>query len=218
MRPRLFLILFGVAAAIQLLASLMGWTLSDDVSKCFLIPALWGYYVVSGGRSTTFSIALFFCWLGDVFLIFEGKLFFLAGLSAFLTGHLLYVLAYRQHMYEDQSGALLVPQKIRFSLPIVLAGTGLFVVLLPALGGLTIPVLFYSLVITLMTMTALFRYGVTNSSSFWLVFGGAVLFMISDSVLAFNMFVSPVPLAGFWIMLTYITAQVLIVEGIKKHQ
>jgi uncharacterized membrane protein YhhN len=48
------------------------------------------------------------------------------------------------------------------------------------------------------------------------VFLGALLFMISDSLIALDRFGSdllPLPWAGFWIMLTYIAAQYLIVVG-----
>jgi uncharacterized membrane protein YhhN len=143
---------------------------------------------------------------------------FVFGLSAFLMGHVMYILSYRQHRWEDASRGLLVTQMIRFSLPVVLAGTGLVVVLFPALGGMQIPVLVYAIVIVVMVMTALFRYGRTNSSSFWLIFGGALLFMASDSVLAINKFLSIVPNAELWIMTTYMTAQFMIVAGTVRHK
>lgn len=217
MTTRFFLVVFILSAIVQLLASLFNWSLADDVSKCMLLPSLCGYYVTSRGRSVVFVTALFFCWVGDVLLIFDREVFFLGGLVAFLTGHLLYILSYRQHRYAEGGAGLLPTQKVRFSLPIVLAGTGLFVVLSPGLGGLTLPVLIYSIVIVVMVMTAIFRYGYTSSESFWMVFAGAILFMVSDSLLALNKFLSPVPLAGFWIMLTYMAAQFLIVDGIRKH-
>ena len=220
MNAKGFLIVFVLAAVVQLLASLAGWTLVDDISKCMLLPALCGYYVASGSRSIVFVGALFFCWVGDVLLIFQQReeMFFIGGLAAFLAGHVLYIVAYRQHRSEDRTFELLNTQKIRFALPVLLAATGLFTVLLPMLGGLTVPVLLYTIVIALMVMNAIFRYGRTNPSSFWLVFGGALLFMVSDSILALNKFLSPIPLAGFWIMLTYLSAQFLIVEGIRRHR
>lgn len=217
MKRNLLLIVFFGAAAVQLAASIAEWKLADDVSKCLLLPCLAGYCLQSSQvRSTAFLAALFFCWLGDVLLIFPDL--FVFGLAAFLMGHVLYFISYRQYQWEDRSGELMGTQKIRFSLPIVLAGTGLVVVLLPNLGSLQIPVLVYGVVIVLMVMTALFRYGRTTSESFWLVFGGAVLFMISDGTLSVNKFLMPVPLASFWIMLTYIGAQFMIVRGIVLHR
>jgi uncharacterized membrane protein YhhN len=217
MNGRIFIVLYTIAAAVQLLSRPMGWDLAHVISKCLLLPLLATYYLRSvEARSTPFLVALLFCWLGDILLIFPGL--FLPGLGAFLMGHVMYILSYRQHQWADASQALLVTQMIRFSLPIVLAGTGLVVVLFPALGGMQIPVLVYALVIVVMVMTALFRYGRTPSASFWLVFGGALLFMASDSVLAINKFLSAVPNAEFWIMSTYMLAQFMIVRGIVRHE
>jgi uncharacterized membrane protein YhhN len=76
----------------------------------------------------------------------------------------------------------------------------------------------YALAITLMALTALFRYGRTNSTSFLLIFIGAVLFMISDSVLAINKFHHSFSSAAALIMLTYCLAQFFIVEGALCHE
>ena len=108
-------------------------------------------------------------------------------------------------------------QRAHFAVPFILAGTGLIVVLYPFLGDLKIPVIFYALVLILMVLSALFRYGYTNNVSFWMVFCGAVLFMVSDSVLAINKFLEPVSHGAFWIMLTYCSAQFFIVSGLTKH-
>jgi alkylglycerol monooxygenase len=47
---------------------------------------------------------------------------------------------------------------------------------------------------------------------------GAGCFMLSDSLLATNKFVMPLPLAPFWVLTTYYTAQVLIVGGWTRGQ
>jgi uncharacterized membrane protein YhhN len=140
------------------------------------------------------------------------------GLGAFLIGHLLYILCYRHFRWAEKANELLGPQKVRFSFPIVLAGTGLVVILYPSLGDLKIPVLIYARVLTLMALNALFRYGRTTTKSFLFVFMGAVLFMLSDSLLAINKFYASFSSAGAMIMMTYCTAQFLIVEGISLHE
>jgi uncharacterized membrane protein YhhN len=68
-----------------------------------------------------------------------------------------------------------------------------------------------------MVLQALFRYGYTNTVSFWFVFVGAILFMISDSMIAVNKFLSSFELAGVAIMVTYILAQFLIIKGLLLH-
>ena len=75
----------------------------------------------------------------------------------------------------------------------------------------------YALVLIVMVLNSVFRYGRTSNVSFSLVFLGSILFMFSDSVLAINKFLKPVPAAGFWIMSTYILAQFLIIHGLVRH-
>lgn len=211
------LLVFGSLAATNLIAATFNLALLNFITKPLLVPALAVYYLVATSqRSYLFLTALFFCWLGDVLLMLQrDELFFIAGLVAFLTGQVLYIICYRN--FRSAGTGLTGPQQIRFSLPIILAGTGLVTILFPHLGGLQIPVLVYALVITVMAMQALFRYGYTNSKSFVLVFVGAISFMISDSLLAINKFMQPLPLAGLAVMLTYLLAQYLIVEGVVRH-
>jgi uncharacterized membrane protein YhhN len=143
--------------------------------------------------------------------------FFMLGLVSFLTSHLFYILAYQQHRDELLTDGLQGIQRIRLAFPVILAGTGLVIVLFPVLGDLRFPVMVYALVLVLMVLNALFRYGRTNSTSFWMVFGGALLFMISDSLLAINKFLQPLPQSGLLVMTTYITAQYLLIEGLCAH-
>ena len=219
-KSNLFLYLFLSASATELLALQMGWDILQLISKPLIVLFLIGYYwSLSTTRSMVFVVALLFCWAGDVFLLFQdgASSFFLLGLVSFLIGHVLYILSYRYFRWKDTSRELLGTQKVRFALPIVLAGTGLVVVLYPSLGELRIPVMIYALVLTLMVLNAVFRYGRTSSTSFWFAFAGAVLFMVSDSLLAINKFMKPLPQASLLIMLTYIAAQYLIVEGMLRH-
>jgi uncharacterized membrane protein YhhN len=90
-------------------------------------------------------------------------------------------------------------------------------VLYPVLGDMRIPVVVYAVTITSMVLNALFRYGRTTATSFGLVMAGAILFMISDSILAINRFLDPVSHASGWVMLTYILAQYLIIRGLLSH-
>ncbi|HRG07093.1 MAG TPA: lysoplasmalogenase [Cyclobacteriaceae bacterium] len=215
---KLPLITFVLIAIVHLVAVTFNMALISALTKPVLVVTLVIYYLVaSSKRSVLFLIALFFCWLGDVLLMFQrDEIFFIAGLVSFLTGHVLYIICYRK--FVRAGSGLTGPQRIRFALPIALAGTGLVTVLFPYLGALQIPVMVYALVITVMAMQALFRYGYTNALSFTLVFAGAISFMISDSLLAINKFMQPLPLAGLAIMFTYLLAQYLIVEGVLKHE
>lgn len=213
----IWLVLFVLVSIAELVSVTFGYPQVHTITKPIILPMLIAYFTTSvQHRNKYFYAALIFCWAGDVLLMFAGEKFFIFGLVAFLTGHVLYVVSYRQ-MRNASGNGLLQTQKLRFSFPIALAGTGLVVILFPYLGGLKIPVMIYALVITVMSMQALFRYGFTNSKSFYLVFIGALFFMLSDSLLAINKFMNPLPLASLAVMTTYILAQALIVEGAIAH-
>jgi len=92
---------------------------------------------------------------------------------------------------------------------------GIYYILLPGLEGIMKPViLVYALSLIGMSMMALNRRGRVNPSSFRFVFIGSILFLLSDSMIAINKFAMEIPLAGFWIMITYILAQYLIMRGL----
>lgn len=217
---KIALYLFILVAVVHLLSVSFDLVLVSLITKPLIVATLLFYYLANTTlRSTLFVTALAFCWLGDVLLMFQSEqpLFFMGGLVSFLMGHVLYIFCYRQLRNEKSKNELLGPQKIRYSLPIILAGTGLVVILYPSLGELTIPVMIYALVLTIMVLQALFRFGFTSKRSFTLVFIGALFFMVSDSLLAINKFIEPLPFASLSIMFTYISAQYLIVEGTIAH-
>jgi uncharacterized membrane protein YhhN len=220
-RRDLPVLIFAVGASAELGTAIFDYPGHSLIFKPLIMIGLMAHYwVMSPARSRLFLVALFFCWLGDVFLIFQSTdpLFFIGGLASFLVGHIVYIFCYRQLQIIPSSKELLGSQKVRFAFPIILAGTGLVTILYPLLGALRIPVMIYALAITLMALTALFRYGRTNSTSFLLIFIGAVLFMVSDSLLAINKFHHAFSAAGALVMLTYSVAQFLIVEGALVHE
>lgn len=219
-RQTIFILFFLIVSVGDLIAIGISNQQLQSICKPLILLSLIGYYLASVEvRSMVLIRALFFSWVGDVLLMFSSRaeIFFITGLIAFLISHLLFIQSYRQHRNSTIGNELLGTQKVRYALPIVLASTGLIVILFNSLGPLQIPVMGYALVLCVMVLTALFRYGRTNSQSFWMTFMGAGLFMISDSMLAINKFLSPIAGAGFMIMLTYIAAQYLIVTGLIRH-
>ena len=217
---KISLYLFVAAGLGEILSEINGLLHVHQVCKPLIMITLGVYYFCNAGfRSTVVWLAIFFSLAGDVLLMFEAgdPNFFMIGLAAFLIAHIFYILSYRQHQDRSLEKSLKGVQKIRFSFPIVLAGSGLIVVLYPSLGSLKVPVVVYALVLIVMVLNSVFRYGRTSNVSFGLVFLGSILFMFSDSVLAINKFLKPVPAAGFWIMSTYILAQFLIIHGLVKH-
>jgi uncharacterized membrane protein YhhN len=218
---RIFLVLFLLASVIELITQLYPQGEIHHYVKPMLMIFLGLYYfssVNSEGRSVVILLAILFSFLGDSFLLYGSKeLYFMLGLGSFLVAHVFYIFSFRQSRAEGSDDQLQTVRKARMAFPVILAATGLVIVLYPRLGALRLPVVLYAGVLMFMVLNALFRYERTSSQSFWMVSAGAVLFMISDSVLAINKFLEPVSNAGFAIMLTYLSAQYLIVEGLIKH-
>jgi len=80
------------------------------------------------------------------------------------------------------------------------------------------PVLIYAVIISIMAIMAVSRFGRVNLFSFEIIFYGAMLFLFSDSMLAYNKFVETLPNAGLIIMASYMIAQYLIVLGSIKRR
>lgn len=149
--------------------------------------------------------ALLFSCFGDTFLMFQGQNpnFFLFGLGSFLLAQIAYTI-----IFYKQSKAQYY-KRIPFLL-YTLVLLNLLLSNIPA--DFKIPILVYSLTITLMGIKAMERQ--TNSKSYQFVLIGAITFIASDSLIALNKFAFDIPFSGVWIMATYIVAQYLIVEGI----
>jgi uncharacterized membrane protein YhhN len=220
---RYLITIYFIFSVVEIVSHVIGSTNLHSVAKPMLMIWLAAYYVFAvpkKDQSKLVLLALAFSWLGDLLLMFqeEKKLYFIGGLLSFMVAHIFYVFAYKQHRLEDQTKALIGVQRFRFSFPIILAGTGLITVLYNQLGDLRMPVIIYALVLVIMVLNALFRFGHTSTSSFAMVFFGATLFMISDSLIAVDKFLEPIAFSGLWIMATYTVAQYFIVQGLIRHK
>ncbi len=186
--------------------------------KPFLIPILFFavYYFENFSTKRALLLALFFSWIGDVILIFadNGELYFIFGLLAFLLSHLVYIVLFiKQPKGNTNSKTTAFWLGIT---TILLYFVMMLNTLFPKLGSLKIPVVVYAMVITSML------YFAFKGSLNWLkpannyILLGAIIFVSSDSILAFNKFYEPIPQASFFVMITYTIAQYLITFGILK--
>jgi len=159
-------------------------------------------------------LALFFSWAGDIFLLFEerGSNFFLFGLSAFLVAQVFYIVFFhniRMREYIRGNALLLLLVIVYYSI--------LINVLSPYLGNMKLPVRIYGVVLSFMVMLAMHTMlGKNKKAALWMTMG-AILFVVSDSLLAFNKFFSPFNNAGVVTMLTYGLAQLFITEGAIRY-
>lgn len=160
-------------------------------------------------------LAFFFSWTGDIFLMFSGKneLFFYAGVGGFFLSQLCYI--YIFIAYNETGGRGYLQEHPVTGLLFIAYVAGIYMLLLPGLDGILRPmILLYALSLIGMSMMALNRKGRVNQASYLLAFTGSLLFVLSDSLLALDRFYTQIPLAGFWIMATYIPAQYLIMRGL----
>lgn len=154
-------------------------------------------------RHSFLAAALLLSSLGDIVLEL-GRSYFLLGLAAFLTSHLIYTsLFVRQRRLSGAAGREWVIPAV-----LVLYGIGFSVWLAPSLGDLRLPVYCYIAAIVAMVATA----SRANYRSPW-VFVGAVLFLISDSLLGTQRFKLQIPYGGIAIWTTYYLGQCGIALG-----
>ncbi|MGN0020356.1 MAG: lysoplasmalogenase [Sphingobacterium hotanense] len=183
------------------------------VTKPLICISLIAYLWISTGLKSVFqkliAAGLFFGWLGDIFLMLPNK--FLFGLAAFLIGHILYVIAF----IRQTSPFALTRDKLYILVAGFLAVYSyyFYTILAPSLGVEKYPVIAYIIVIALMGLFSYTRKHHTNTSSFLLIFLGALLFIVSDSILAANKFVAYIANSGLMIMCTYMLAQYAITLG-----
>ncbi len=172
------------------------------------------YYLLQSqklsGPKWIFLIGLIAALLGDIFLLFEEEQYFLFGLSSFLIMQILYTATFIKNSF--------VPSILKYICSIILLSLfGYYMIILwPKLEGMAIPVFIYSLVIVLMTISAMMR-NQRLSGYGWVVIG-AILFIISDGFIAWIKFISPLAGGGLMIMSTYLIAQYLIVIGFLKGE
>jgi len=155
-----------------------------------------------------------FSWFGDGFLMFqaEDEVYFLLGLVSFFFAHIAYILAFRLWFYDNHEVPLL-KKSPWLAFVLMLYGLGFFKLIDSALGDMKLPVIAYMAVILLMSLMALNRYKKVSRRGYALVLAGALAFLLSDSILAYNKFMEPLQYAGVWIMATYCFAQWAIMMG-----
>lgn len=183
--------------------------ISNTHSLVFLKPlpiiamfyAVWQSNMIQKIRYAALG-ALFFSILGDIALALPIHLSLELGISFFFVAHCFY--SYLLLLSFRYSTKHLV-----YFVFIFLCMCGVMSMLLPHLGVFRIPVIIYFVVLALMLFSALqVRQHAAFASS------GALLFLISDTVLALSLFVYPAQDLRFVIMLTYYSAQWLLVTTV----
>jgi uncharacterized membrane protein YhhN len=214
----LLLLLVFIAAVTDWVAIVRGWKKVEYIAKPATLALLFLWLVVVSrlqGALLWFGLGALLSLAGDIFLMFSDR-WFIPGLLAFLLAHLMYIVGFNSPLPN-------VAPMWTLGLAIILALTsarllrgiteGLATKGLRRLIG---PVLLYSMVITLMLLSAMltiFRLDWNIVSSFLVTFGAA-LFYLSDVFLAWNKFVSPVKNGRMLNIVAYHLGQIALIVGV----
>ena len=217
------IVAWGVLALLTLVhlaAQLAGAETLADTSQWFLMPVLAGCLWLATRRRADDDrpdrrsrlvrlplVALGFSWLGDTAPdLADGDTAFLVMVGFFLCAQVTYTLAF----WPYRAGSVL--RRPLALAPYLLAFVALVVACAPGAGPLLVPVVVYGACLVLMAVIAT---GVDRLAAV----GGAV-FLVSDALIALNAFAPwyALPAHGFWVMLTYVVGQVLLVLGVLRRE
>ncbi|MBT2561618.1 lysoplasmalogenase [Pedobacter sp. ISL-68] len=217
MKTKLFSLIFFLVFVIQLYAEYANNIQLRNFSKPLIVVVLLAWLYLSTNLKGRFHKRVFtgliFALAGDVFLMLQTNRpsFFIYGLIAFLLCHIFYIRAFT--LDHKSNPNYKNPYFLWAVGGFAIFCSGLFFYLQPKLGAMQFPVLMYAIILTIMAIMAVNRYGRVNIFSFKLILYGALFFLLSDSALAVNKFAQPIPQAGALIMATYMIAQYLMVYG-----
>ena len=188
---------------------LVGWSLPINwlIKWLAIIPLALLLWRNRLNRPVTLAaIGLFIHSIGDVVITLDGELFFLLSILVFLIGHLFYLTAFWP--YKRPFSTIPTSQKAGAA-GIILFALAVSAVLVPNLDGvMQTAVPFYILVITAMAVVG----WLAEFQSWWIRIGVAS-YMLSDSILAYNAFVAPIPFQATITWPAYYFAQLLIAVG-----
>lgn len=202
MLPKTFELLFLASSLCYLLTLHSGAYKWSYLVKCIPILSLAVMVITSPQGSRLIFLGLLFSAAGDIALDLNHNRYFVYGLGFFLLAHIFYTTALSQHFSTTK---LFQPLTLTVIGALAVYVVVMSLLLRPKLGSLASAVYLYIAVITVMGISASFCSSMTLA--------GALIFIISDSLIAINKFLQPIPGSSYWIMITYYLAQYLIVKG-----
>ena len=206
--------LFVLPVTVNLAGQLLGNPAMTGISKPFLMPLIaLSIFIVAKERGVrdrrvkTIILALLFGALGDIFLMIPGIGYFLAGMFAFLMGHIFYF------------STLPAPWKVKGITGKILSAL-LFIALLagvltlasrfPLKGPLRVAVLVYACAFAFLIHACIVAAIDRKKPIYFITALGFLIFALSDTFVAIGAFTDlKVPNRGFIVMSTYIAAQLI---------
>jgi alkenylglycerophosphocholine hydrolase len=173
------------------------------------IPALslavLAFIAVSGARGKLLFTSLVFCAAADIALELDGGKYFVVGLGLFLIAHIFFIITFSRDFKFQKSRVPVIVLLAVYSMMMALVMT-------PSLKEMAIPVYIYMTALTLVGIFAALRAARNDFTLY-----GAISFIVSDSIIAIDKFMMPVPAANYIIMITYDLALFLIVFGFLRE-
>lgn len=212
-KARQFFYAFIAAGVINVGSQIFAIEVLIPLSKSLIIPLLAAHVFYKYKPSKHYLLALFFSWLGDLFLIPTGQYSFILGIASFWVTQILYC----KLMLVSLKGSLgqqFVKQSGR--IPLLLLGSflaGMLYLMFPSLGVLKLPVSLYAITLSTTGFLGLVIALEERNRLSLLLAVGCLLFVVSDSMIAFDAFYFKTKVFSYWVMATYIPAQFLI----SKH-
>lgn len=210
--PLLTFGLFFIASGIHLFFCYKENEKYRRITKLFLMPLLMLFvFTLQTGRWQILLIALLFGFIGDIFIIYKrNKWMFLVGELSFFLGHLVYIYLF-----------FLEVEFINSLLAIMLTLVGAIILQFPLYykfkpyyKALTIPNNIYSTSLIVLVTFAIFVVIYQGIYPAILLPIGSVSFMVSDSLIAYNLFYKKQKRHDFYIMIFYLLAQILLSLGL----
>lgn len=218
-KTKIALFVFVLASILDIAGIIFSMPMFIYIFKPLIIFSLLFLYVFSlPKRIKWYVIALEFSFFGDVLLVFPGELFFMAGLVSFLLAHFLFIKIVISRIKEVN-----LLKALFSAIPFLAVFSLLIFTLKDSLHGMLWPVIIYGLTIATFGAVSLLDFLNSKSKKSFLMLSGAIVFMISDSLLAINKFYNPVHILEVFVMITYVLAQYLIFSSMilatgKKQQ
>lgn len=197
-------VLLGICFVFDLYFIWSGQNNPRFFTKTLLVPLLVVIYLAGikpSKPNLLFFLGLIFSFFGDLFLLFNWG--FLPGLGGFFLAHLFYIFCFKKLSVKNVA--------LKYVVGIIIYCVTLIVFLFPHLNEMKIPVILYAIAISTMLYFSL------KTNNRYLVFG-ALMFVLSDSILAINLFLKETVLLSLLVMITYVAAQLLLVMGMTKEK
>lgn len=207
--------LFLAVSVLHLIACYRRYPKLRGSTKMFLMPLLCAFYLAYTHDIRLLVIAaLLFGWIGDIFLLVKNnRSCMMLGICAFALGHISYIAAilstYRTHPH--------VLHVLVTGLLCVIWMVFVCVKLLPyAPKSLKKPGFVYAFLLSVTCLSALYRFLSTSKGNYLIAFIGGLFFILSDTLLTGHQYRKELKHGNFYVMLTYIVAQTLLIIGLTQ--